>query len=62
LLKDGGLRSRLSEEGFNLVRDCYQWKRIEGMIGDIVLNGVPPQNTQQLVQVESGRRQPSEAS
>ena len=62
LLKDSGLRSRLSEEGFNLVRDRYQWKRIEGMIGDIVLNGVAPQNTQQLTQVESGRHQPSEAS
>lgn len=56
LLKDGRLRRRLGEEGFNLVRDRYQWKRIEGMIGDIVLNGVPPQNAGQLVQVESGRR------
>jgi polysaccharide biosynthesis protein PslH len=37
LLKDAGLRSRLGEEGFNLVRDRYQWKRIEGMILDIVL-------------------------
>ena len=37
LLKDAALCSRLGEEGFNLVRDCYQWKRIEGMIEDIVL-------------------------
>jgi glycosyltransferase involved in cell wall biosynthesis len=44
LLKDGGLRSRLGEEGFNLIRDRYQWKRIERMIEDIVLDRVasPP--------------------
>jgi glycosyltransferase involved in cell wall biosynthesis len=42
LLKDAGLRSRLGEEGFNLVRDRYQWKRIEGMIEDIVLGRAAP--------------------
>ena len=38
LLKDAGLCSRLGEEGFNLVRDRYQWKRIEGMVENIVLD------------------------
>jgi glycosyltransferase involved in cell wall biosynthesis len=44
LLKDSGLRRRLGEEGFNLIRDRYQWKSIEGMIGEIVRDGVasPP--------------------
>lgn len=37
LLRDGALRNRLGEEGFRLIRDRYQWKSIEGMVGDIVL-------------------------
>lgn len=37
LLKDGDLRGRLGEEGFNLIRDRYQWKGIERTIGEIVL-------------------------
>lgn len=37
LLKDDCLRNRLSEEGFKLVRDRYQWRGIERMIGEIVL-------------------------
>lgn len=44
LLNDGGLRGRLSEEGFCLVRDRYryQWKSIEEIIGDIVLGRNSP--------------------
>jgi glycosyltransferase involved in cell wall biosynthesis len=37
LLKDGSLRQRLSEEGFQLVSDHYQWVMIERMVRDIVL-------------------------
>jgi glycosyltransferase involved in cell wall biosynthesis len=36
-LKDRCLRNRLGEAGFELVRDRYQWKGIERMIGEIVL-------------------------
>jgi len=38
-LKDHSLRNRLGEEGFELVRDRYQWKGIERLIGDIVRGG-----------------------
>jgi glycosyltransferase involved in cell wall biosynthesis len=37
LLKDAALRKHLGEQGHYLIRDRYQWKDIERMIGGIVL-------------------------
>lgn len=43
LLKNRDLRIQLGEQGRALVRDRYQWTKIENMIADLVLGRVPTQ-------------------
>jgi glycosyltransferase involved in cell wall biosynthesis len=56
LLKDRGLRMRLGEEGFCLIRERYQWKDIERITKDIVISReYPSSKTGNPVQIESPR-------
>jgi glycosyltransferase involved in cell wall biosynthesis len=47
LLKDAGFRNRLGEEGFSLVRNDYQWDRIEQIVRQIV-SGTAMDSTREL--------------
>jgi glycosyltransferase involved in cell wall biosynthesis len=42
LLRDGSLRQRLGEGGFQLVSERYQWAMIERMVSNIVLGAACP--------------------
>jgi glycosyltransferase involved in cell wall biosynthesis len=42
LLKDGTLRQRLGEEGFQLVSSRYQWAAIERMVQNVILGAPCP--------------------